>query len=185
MISSSHTVFWRSEPGVKVSWTALSQIRPHNDRLTKAKKHTHYECNEVKPCPGVTEGRGSELRPPVESITRLFLYKGNVEKRNLANVAGSSQKWFLPTWMRKVQKVPSSHSQVRSSQAKASDLLNLSVLQNRGWHFMNFSRKDPLNSVGGPWLRQMEYINELSGFGSSVIMRVKVIPKFKQGNCAW
>lgn len=36
---------------------------------------------KVKPCPELMEGRGSGLRPPVESITCLFLYKGNVEKR--------------------------------------------------------------------------------------------------------
>lgn len=39
---------------------------------------------------------------------------------------------------------------------------------------MNMCRKDPLNSLGGPWLRQMGYVYELSGFCSSVIIRVKV-----------
>lgn len=49
--------------------------------------------------------------------------KGNVEKRNLANVAGSSQKCFFPTWMRKVEKVPSSMEALSA----ASDLLNFAT----------------------------------------------------------
>lgn len=59
---------------------------------------------KMKPCPDLTEGRGSEVRPPVESITQLFLYKGNIEeeKKGLANVAVSSQKQLLPPWMRKM-----------------------------------------------------------------------------------
>lgn len=52
---------------------------------------------KVKVFPGLTEGRGSEWRPPVESITRLFLYKGNEggekrKRKNLATVEVSSQK---------------------------------------------------------------------------------------------
>lgn len=49
----------------------------------------------VEAWPELTEGRGSELKPPVESIIRLFLYKGNVEEKE-------KKTWqLLPSLLRK------------------------------------------------------------------------------------
>lgn len=125
---------------------------------------------KMKPCPDLTEGRGSEVRPPVESITQLFLYKGNIEKKKAWQMllVLLRNNFFLLGWEKCARQL--SHPPT--------------VEVGRFWQAVWPAEPQSAaeSRLDGPWLSQMECIYELLGFGSRLM---RVIPNSSRENCAW
>lgn len=142
-------------------------IRPHKEKHRNAETY-RTKVMKAKAWPGVTEGRGSECRATcgIHNAPVFIQRKCGTWQMLLLLLRNDL---FLLGWERLRKSYPARVKVGRFERGIWP--AEPACWQNWGWHYV--CQKDPLTSLDGLWIIQTDGYG-LSGFGSSVIIGVKV-----------